>query len=51
MITLEVTFVKLSECALATGAHLTVARTNASTIHYCLRGAGVVRLDDAPPYA
>jgi AraC family transcriptional activator of mtrCDE len=49
MTTLDVTFVRLSECALATDAHLRVARTNASTIHYCLRGAGVVLLDDEIP--
>jgi hypothetical protein len=33
MTTLDVTFVRLSECALAAAAHLAVARTNASTIH------------------
>lgn len=49
MTTVDVTFVRLSECALAAGEHLAVARTNASTIHYCLRGAGVILLDDEPP--
>ena len=49
MTTLDVTFVRLSECALAAAAHLAVARTNASTIHYCLRGAGVILLDDETP--
>jgi AraC family transcriptional regulator, activator of mtrCDE len=51
MTTLDVTFVTLSECAHAAGAHLAVARTNASTIHHCLRGAGVILLDDETPYA
>ena len=46
MTTLDVTFVRLSECALAAGAHLAVARAAASTIHYCLRGAGFILLDD-----
>jgi AraC family transcriptional activator of mtrCDE len=49
MTTLDVTFVRLSECALAAAAHLAVARTNASTIHYCLRGAGVILVDDETP--
>jgi AraC family transcriptional regulator, activator of mtrCDE len=49
MTTLDVTLVRLSECALAAGAHLAVARANASTIHYCLRGAGVIVLDDETP--
>ena len=49
MTTLDVTFVRLSECALAAAAHLSVARTNASTIHCCLRGAGVIFLDDETP--
>ena len=49
MTTLDVTFVRLSECALAAAAHLAVAGTNASTIHYCLRGAGVILLDDETP--
>jgi AraC family transcriptional regulator, activator of mtrCDE len=30
---------------LTVSPHLAVARTNASTIHYCLRGAGVILLD------
>ena len=46
MTTLDITFVRLSECALAAGAHLAVARAAASTIHYCLRGAGFILLDD-----
>ena len=46
MTTLDVTFVRLSECALAAGAHLAVAGAAASTIHYCLRGAGFIFLDD-----
>ena len=49
MTTLDVTFVRLSECALAAAAYLAVARTNASTIHCCLRGAGVILLDDETP--
>ena len=49
MTTLDVTFVRLSECALAAAAHLAVARTNASTIYCCLRGAGVILLDDETP--
>ena len=49
MTTLDVTFVRLSECALAAAAHLAVDRTNASTIYCCLRGAGVILLDDETP--
>lgn len=49
MTTLDVTFVRLSECALAAGAFLAVARADASTVHYCLRGAGFILLDDEPP--
>jgi AraC family transcriptional activator of mtrCDE len=49
MTTLDVTFVRLSECALAADAHLTIARAAASTIHYCLRGAGFILLDDERP--
>jgi AraC family transcriptional activator of mtrCDE len=49
MTTLDVTFVRLSECALAAGAHLAVARAAASTIHYCLRGTGFILLDDEAP--
>ena len=49
MTTLDVTLVRLSECALAAGAHLAVARAEASTIHYCLRGAGFIPLDDETP--
>jgi AraC family transcriptional activator of mtrCDE len=46
---LDVTLVRLSECALAAGAHLAVARAQASTIHCCLRGAGFILLDDETP--
>jgi AraC family transcriptional activator of mtrCDE len=49
MTTLDITFVRLSECALAAGAHLAVARAKASTIHYCLRGVGFILLDDETP--
>jgi AraC family transcriptional regulator, activator of mtrCDE len=49
MTTLDVTFVKLSECALAAGAHLAVVRAAVPTIHYCLRGAGFILLDDEAP--
>jgi AraC family transcriptional regulator, activator of mtrCDE len=49
MTTLDVTSVRLSECALAAGAHLAVARAEASTIHNCLRGAGFILLDDETP--
>jgi hypothetical protein len=45
MTTLDVTFVRLSECALAAAAHLAVPHTNASTIHCCL----VILLDDETP--
>lgn len=49
MTTLDVTFVSLSECVLAAGTHLAVARADASAIHYCLRGAGLILLDDEAP--
>jgi AraC family transcriptional activator of mtrCDE len=49
MTTLDVSFVRLSECALAAGAHLAVAGVAASSIHYCLRGAGFIVLDDETP--
>jgi AraC family transcriptional activator of mtrCDE len=49
MTTMDVTFVRLSECALASDTHLTVARAAASTIHYCLRGTGFIVLDDQAP--
>jgi AraC family transcriptional regulator, activator of mtrCDE len=49
MTTLDVVFVRLSECALGAGAHLSVARAAASTIHYCLRGAGYIVVDDETP--
>jgi AraC family transcriptional activator of mtrCDE len=49
MTTLDITFVRLSECALAAGAQLAVACAEASTIHYCLRGAGFVLLDGETP--
>jgi AraC family transcriptional regulator, activator of mtrCDE len=49
MTTLDITFVRLSECVLAAGAHLAVARAEVSTIHYCLRGAGFILLDDETP--
>jgi AraC family transcriptional regulator, activator of mtrCDE len=49
MTTLDVVFVRLSECALGAGAHLSVARAAASTIHYCLRGAGFILVDDETP--
>ncbi|MBZ9870457.1 AraC family transcriptional regulator [Mesorhizobium sp. BR1-1-9] len=49
MTTLDVTFVRLSECTLAAGTHLALARTDASTIHYCLRGAGFILLDNETP--
>ncbi|WP_262269453.1 AraC family transcriptional regulator [Microvirga yunnanensis] len=49
MTTLEVAFVRLSECALAAGTHVAVARATASTIHYCLRGTGFILLDDEVP--
>jgi AraC family transcriptional regulator, activator of mtrCDE len=49
MTTLDVTFVRLSECALAADAHLAVARTDVSTIHYGFRGAGFILLDDETP--
>jgi AraC family transcriptional activator of mtrCDE len=45
MTTLDASLVRLSECALAAGAHLAIARAEASTIYYCLRGAGFMLLD------
>ncbi|WP_210239510.1 MULTISPECIES: AraC family transcriptional regulator [unclassified Mesorhizobium] len=49
MTTLDVTFVRLSECALAADAHLALARAAAPTIHYCLRGTGFILLDNEAP--
>ena len=49
MATLDVTSVRLSQCALAADAHLAVARTATSTIHYCFRGTGFILLDDEAP--
>ena len=49
--TMDVTLVRLSECALAAAAHLAVARAEASTIHYCFRGARFILLDDETPCA
>jgi AraC family transcriptional activator of mtrCDE len=49
MTTLDVTSVRLSECALAAGAYLAIGRTDASTVHYCLRGAGFILLDNEIP--
>lgn len=49
MSTLDVTSVRLSECALAAEAHLAVARTAAATIHYCFRGTGFILLEDETP--
>ncbi|WP_206734166.1 helix-turn-helix transcriptional regulator [Bradyrhizobium nanningense] len=49
MTTLDIAFVRLSECALVAGAHLAVARAEVSTIHYCLRGAGFILLEDETP--
>jgi AraC family transcriptional activator of mtrCDE len=49
MTTLDVTCVRLSECALAADAQLVVARADASTIHYCFQGSGFILLDDEAP--
>lgn len=49
MTTLDVTFVRLSQCVLATGAHLAVACADATTIHYCLRGVGFILLEGETP--
>ncbi|GGC76267.1 hypothetical protein GCM10010994_38280 [Chelatococcus reniformis] len=49
MTTLDVTSVRLSECALAADAHLAVGRTGTPTIHYCFRGTGFILLDDDAP--
>lgn len=49
MTTLDVTYVRLSECALAADTDLAIAREAASTIHYCLRGIGFIFLDDETP--
>jgi AraC family transcriptional activator of mtrCDE len=49
MSTLDVTSVRLSECALSADAHLAVARTAATTIHYCFRGTGFILVEDETP--
>jgi AraC family transcriptional activator of mtrCDE len=49
MTTLDVTSVRLSECALAADTHLAVTRSAASTIHYCFQGTGFILLDDEAP--
>lgn len=49
MTTLDITFVRLSQCLLAAGANLAVARVDACTIHYCLRGVGFILMDGESP--
>lgn len=49
MATLEVNFVKLSECELARGAQLAVARAVVSTMYYCLVGSGWVDVEGEAP--
>ena len=49
MMTLEVEFVKLSECVVSPGWRLTMAATNAPGIHYDLTGTGRMRIGNHPP--
>jgi AraC family transcriptional regulator, activator of mtrCDE len=49
MTTLEVEFVKLSECAVSPGWRLTMAATNAPSIHYDLIGMGRMIIGNHPP--
>ena len=49
MMTLEVEFVKLSECAVSPGWRLTMAATNAPGIHYDLIGMGRMIIGNHPP--
>jgi AraC family transcriptional activator of mtrCDE len=49
MSTLEIEFVKLSECAVSPGWRLTMAATNAPGIHYDLIGMGRMIIGNHPP--
>ncbi len=49
MKTLEVEFVKLSECVVSPGCRLTMAATNAPSIHYDLIGMGRMIIGNHPP--
>ena len=49
MMTLEVEFVKLSECVVSPGWRLTMAATNAPSIHYDLIGMGRMIIGNHPP--
>jgi AraC family transcriptional regulator, activator of mtrCDE len=49
MSTLEVEFVKLSECVVSPGWRLTMAATNAPGIHYDLIGMGRMIIGNHPP--
>ncbi|MBR1170120.1 AraC family transcriptional regulator [Bradyrhizobium liaoningense] len=49
MNTLDITFVRLSQCVLAAGGYLPVDCADASTFYYCLRGGGFLLLDGETP--
>jgi AraC family transcriptional activator of mtrCDE len=49
MTTLEVDFVKLSECLVSSGWRLTLDGTDAPAIHYNLMGTGRITIGDHPP--
>jgi AraC family transcriptional activator of mtrCDE len=49
MSTLDVSFVKLTECLVSPGWRLVLAGTNAAGIHYNLRGTGRLIVADHPP--
>ena len=49
MMTLEVEFVKLSECVVSPGWRLTMAATDAPGIHYDLMGMGRMIIGNHPP--
>lgn len=51
MTSLEVNHVRLSECALAAGTRLEIARGEHPTIHYGFAGSGVILVDGEPPIA
>ena len=49
MTTLEVNDVRLSECALAAGTRLEIARGELPTIHYGFAGSGAILVEGEPP--
>lgn len=49
MTTLEVNFVRLSECVLASGARMEIARAEHPTIHYGFAGSGAILVEGEPP--